>query len=423
MTASAKINSAAFDCLISLIAVMVLSVAAGAQASQPRPAGSGATYTLHLDANIVILSATVLDRHDALVSGLSKNDFQIYEDGVLQQIRYFSHDDIPVTAGILVDNSGSMASKRDDVIAAALAFVRSSNPQDQMFVVNFNDRVSFGLPADVPFTDRQGQLQTALSGMRAIGQTSLYDGIAAALGHLRLGSRDKKVLILISDGGDNASKYNLAQVIDMAKHSSAIIYTIGIFDDQDGDQNPEVLRRFAKETGGEAFFPESSKEIIPICEQIAHDIREQYTLAYVPSIASWDGKYRAIEVKAEHTRPWTLVSQNSRRILHARKHSRRQPGYPAMMPATKQQSLVTRGRPFLRWIQRFLFVTGALAVSYVALTVLYAKHYQEAAGNTLEKQIYAQEKQNVSLTSVDIKEGDVLGLIEIPRLGVKITIL
>ena len=155
MTASAKINSAAFDCLISLIAVMVLSVAAGAQASQPRPAGSGATYTLHLDANIVILSATVLDRHDALVSGLSKNDFQIYEDGVLQQIRYFSHDDIPVTAGILVDNSGSMASKRDDVIAAALAFVRSSNPQDQMFVVNFNDRVSFGLPADVPFTDRR----------------------------------------------------------------------------------------------------------------------------------------------------------------------------------------------------------------------------------------------------------------------------
>ena len=94
-----------------------------------------------------------------------------------------------------------------------------------------------------------------------------------------------------------------------------------------------------------------------------------------------------------------------------------------MMPATKQQSLVTRGRPFLRWIQRFLFVTGALAVSYVALTVLYAKHYQEAAGNTLEKQIYAQEKQNVSLTSVDIKEGDVLGLIEIPRLGVKIAIL
>ena len=298
MTASAKINSAVFDCLISLIAVMGLPFVAGAQASQSRQAESGNTYTLHLDANIVILSATVLDRHDALVSGLDKDDFQIYEDGVLQQIRYFSHDDIPVTVGILVDNSGSMAAKRDDVIAAALAFARSSNPQDQMFVVNFNDRVSFGLPPGVPFTDRQGQLQLALAGIRAIGQTSLYDGIAAALDHLKLGSRDKKVLILISDGGDNASKYNLAQAIDMAKHSSAIIYTIGIFDEQDGDQNPEVLRRLAKETGGEAFFPESSREVLSICEQIAHDIREQYTLSYAPLITPCDGKYRTIEVKA-----------------------------------------------------------------------------------------------------------------------------
>ena len=187
---------------------------------------------------MVILSATVLDRHNALVSGLNKDDFQVYEDGVLQQIKDFSHDDIPVTAGILVDNSGSMAPKRDDVIAAALAFARSSNPQDQMFVVNFNDSVSFGLPADMPFTDRPDQLQQALSGISAIGQTSLYDGIAAALDHLKLGSRDKKVLILISDGGDDASKHTLAQVIDMAKHSAAIIYAIGIFDEQDGDQNP-----------------------------------------------------------------------------------------------------------------------------------------------------------------------------------------
>ena len=108
---------------------------------------------------MVILSATVLDRHNALVSGLSKDDFRIYEDGVLQQIKDFSHEDIPVTVGILVDNSGSMSPKRDDVIAAALAFARSSNPQDQMFVVNFNDHVSFGLPANIPFTDQQDQLQ------------------------------------------------------------------------------------------------------------------------------------------------------------------------------------------------------------------------------------------------------------------------
>jgi VWFA-related protein len=247
---------------------------------------------------MVILSATVLDRHNALVSGLNKDDFQIYEDGVLQQIKNFSHEDIPVTVGILIDNSGSMGPKRADVIAAAMAFARSSNPQDQMFVVNFNDHVSFGLPPRTPFTDQQDQLRAALSEITTIGQTSLYDGVAAALEHLKQGNRDKKVLILISDGGDNASKHTLAQVIDMAKHSAAIIYAIGIFDEQDGDQNPGVLRRFAKETGGEAFFPESPRDITSICEGIASDIRTQYTLTYVPTVASQDGRYRAIEVKA-----------------------------------------------------------------------------------------------------------------------------
>jgi VWFA-related protein len=291
-------NTVAYRCLIAFVGLIVTPFVSGAQVSQSSKSGSDDAYSLQLNVNLVILSATVLDRHDASVSGLGKDDFQVYEDGVLQQIRDFSHDDIPVTAGILVDNSGSMAPKRDDVIAAALAFARSSNPQDQMFVVNFSDRVSFGLPADVPFTDRQEQLQQALSGISAQGQTSLYDGIAAALDHLKLGSHEKKVLILISDGGDDASKLTLAQVIDMAKHSAAIIYTVGIFDELDGDQNPAVLRRFAKETGGEAFFPESSKETASICKEIARDIRSQYTLTYVPANALQDGRYRAIEVRA-----------------------------------------------------------------------------------------------------------------------------
>ena len=284
--------------LIALIGLILAPFVSGAQGPPPSQSSPGGEYTLKLNADMVILSATVLDHSNALVSGLGKDDFQVYEDGVLQQIRYFSHEDIPVTAGILVDNSGSMGPKRADVIAAALAFARSSNPQDQMFVVNFDDRVSFGLPADVPFTDRKDQLQLALSEIQTIGQTALYDGIAAALEHLKLGNRDKKVLILISDGGDNASKHSLAQVIDMAKQSAAIIYAIGIFDEQDGDQNPAVLSRFAKQTGGEAFFPESSKDIASICEGIARDIRNQYTLTYVPTIASQDGRYRAIEVKA-----------------------------------------------------------------------------------------------------------------------------
>ena len=245
-----------------------------------------------------MLSVTVLDRHNASVSGLGKNDFQVYEDGVAQQIRNFSSDDVPVTAGILIDNSTSMGSKRNDVIAAALAFARSSNPQDQMFVVNFNDYAWLGLPPGIPFTGRQDQLQRALAGIRAIGQTSLYDGIAAGLDHLKLGDRDKKVLILISDGGDTASKHSLAQVIAMARQSTAIIYAIGIFDEDDADQNPGVLSRFAKQTGGGAFFPESSKDIPSICEEIARDIRTQYTVTYVPGNPAQDGRYRTIEVKA-----------------------------------------------------------------------------------------------------------------------------
>jgi VWFA-related protein len=293
-----KDNTVTHQCLIALIGLLLVPFVSRAQASSPLQKSSRQDYTIKLNADMVVLSATVLDRHNSLVSGLSKDDFQVYEDGALQQIRNFSHEDIPVSAGIVVDNSGSMGSKRADVIAAALAFAQSSNPQDQMFVVNFNEHVSLGLPANIPFTSRKDQLQLALSRIQTIGQTALYDGITVALDHLKQGSSDKKVLILISDGGDNASKHSLAQVISMAKQSAAIIYAIGIYDDQDAERNPDVLRRFAKETGGEAFFPESPRDIPSICEGIAHDIRNQYTLTYVPTITSQDGRYRAIEVKA-----------------------------------------------------------------------------------------------------------------------------
>jgi VWFA-related protein len=247
---------------------------------------------------MVVLHATVLDRKNALVSGLGKENFQIFEDGVLQQIKYFSHEDIPITVGLVIDNSGSMGPKRSEVIAAALAFARSSNPRDQMFVVNFNEKVSFALPDKTPFTDNVAQLEVALSRVAATGQTALYDAIDVALDQLSKGDRDKKVLVIVSDGGDNASKHKLESVLAKAKRSDAIIYSIGIFDEQDGDRNPRVLRRFAEETGGETFLPESVKEVVPICERIARDIRSQYTLAYVPANTSPDGTYRVVQVRA-----------------------------------------------------------------------------------------------------------------------------
>jgi VWFA-related protein len=248
---------------------------------------------------MVVLTATVRNHKGTPVSGLDKNDFQVYEDGVPQQIKYFSHEDIPVTVGLVVDNSGSMRPKRPEVIAAALAFVHSSNPQDQMFVVNFNEHVSFGLPGSTPFTDQAEPLRVALSRINADGQTALYDAVAAALEHLKAGNRDKKVLIVISDGADNVSKHNLAQIMDMAARSDAIIYTVGLFDPDDPDKNPRVLKQLAKATGGEAFLPESLEEVVPICERIAHDIRNQYTIAYVPTNGNQDGTFRAIQMKSE----------------------------------------------------------------------------------------------------------------------------
>jgi VWFA-related protein len=278
--------------------VITFSGVARAQASSPSQDGSNQEPALRVETDLVVLHATAQNQKGLPVSGLEKGDFQVYEDGVLQQIKYFSHEDIPVTVGLVIDNSGSMGPKRSQVIAAALAFARSSNPQDQMFVVNFNERVSLGLPDITPFTDQVSQLEVALARIAANGKTALYDAISTALNHLSKGTRDKKVLVVISDGGDNASRNTLAQIIDMARQAGAIIYTIGLFDETDEDRNPKVLQQLAHETGGDVFLPESIKEAVPICERIARAVRSQYSLAYIPTNRALDGSYRAIQIRA-----------------------------------------------------------------------------------------------------------------------------
>lgn len=293
------------------------SMSSGSQADQ---------FKITARVAMVVLHATVLNSKGILVSGLDQKNFQVFEDGVPQQIDSFSHEDIPVTVGLVVDNSGSMRPKRSEVIAAALAFARSSNPQDQMFVVNFNENVSFGLPDDMPFTDEAAQLRVAMSRIAADGRTALYDAMAAALEHLKKGNRDKKVLIVISDGDDNASTHKLAQIMAMAKQSDAVIYAIGLFD-EDPDQNPRVLRQLARATGGEAFLPESVKDVVPVCERIARDIRNQHTIAYVPVNGKQDGTYRVIQVKAAapgrgrlvvRTRAGYYAPRNSQPLPHGR---------------------------------------------------------------------------------------------------------
>jgi VWFA-related protein len=205
-----------------------------------------------------------------------------------------------------------MRPKHSDVIGAAMAFARSSNPEDQIFVVNFNEHVSLGLPAKMPFTSNAAQLEKALSRNVITGMTALYDAIAVSLEQLQKSKWDKKVLIVVSDGGDNASKRNLAQVMSMVNQSNALIYTMGIFDETDEDRNPHVLNQLSRASGGEAFFPKTLKDILPICEQIAHDIRSQYTITFAPTNKKQDGAYRAIDVKARATSGGKRLSVSTR---------------------------------------------------------------------------------------------------------------
>jgi VWFA-related protein len=251
-----------------------------------------------VDVALVVLQATVTDRQGGVVSNLDERDFEVYEDGKPQHIRLFKNEDIPVTAGLIVDHSTSMRPKMAEVTAAARAFVRSSNREDQMFVVNFNEVATLGLPSTVRFTDRTSDLEQAIAAAPARGQTALYDAVAKGLGVLQAGIWDKKVLLVVSDGGDNTSKHSLDQVMQLAGQSSAVIYTIGVFDVSDEEQNPRVLKRMARETGGEAFLPRELDEVVAICERIARDIRHQYTIGYVPSNPARDGSYRAIRVLA-----------------------------------------------------------------------------------------------------------------------------
>ncbi|HEY4088733.1 MAG TPA: VWA domain-containing protein [Bryobacteraceae bacterium] len=258
------------------------------------------SFQISVDLNLVVLPVTVRDRNGAFASGLTKENFEIYEDGVRQSVRLFRHEDIPVTAGIVVDHSGSMNAKMADVVAAAKEFAKSSNPQDQMFVVNFNERASLGLHSNIAFTHLSTLLSEAIEDAPVTGQTALYDALDLAIGRLPEGQPEKKVLVVFSDGGDNASKTTMADVLQKAARSNAIVYTLGIFAKEDPDQNTRVLKRLAKESGGEAFFPGQYADAAKICGGIATDIRHQYTLGYISTNTKTGGQ-RNVKVVAHAT--------------------------------------------------------------------------------------------------------------------------
>jgi len=245
----------------------------------------------------------VTDQKGQFVADLNQGEFRVTEDKVEQKISLFSRDDIPVTMGLVIDNSGSMREKRAQVNAAAMTFVKTSNPQDEAFVVNFNDE--YYLDTEGDFTSDQRNLNDALARIDTRGGTALYDAVIGSLAHLKKGHKDKRVLLLVTDGDDDASRKSFEDTIKAAEESNATIYTIGVFseDDLKNDKkmvrhSKKVLTQLAEATGGLAYFPANLDEVTPICEQVAHEIRNQYTLGYYPTNESKDGSFRAVQVQA-----------------------------------------------------------------------------------------------------------------------------
>jgi len=244
---------------------------------------------------LVVLPVRVTGADGDFVSGLAQERFRVYEDGRRQPIALFRQEDTPVTVGLVVDHSRSMGPKLSGVAAAVSAFAQSSNPDDEMFVVDFSDNVSVELPGGKPFTSNPQELAQAVSAVSARGMTALYDAVAEGLNHLQLGRWDKKALIIVSDGGDNASGRKYADILELSRRSQAVIYAIGLVGAPE-EENPGVLRRLSKDTGGLAFFPAQGESISDISARIAHDLREQYTLGFTPEKRN-DDSFRKIHVE------------------------------------------------------------------------------------------------------------------------------
>jgi Ca-activated chloride channel family protein len=270
---------------------------------------------------LVVLPVVVTDRHGRYVSDLPGDNFVVYDNGHRVPVELFTNEDTPVTIGLILDASSSMRPKLGEVLAATMAFARSSNPQDELFAIRFNDDVQRVMP-ERPFLlakDLQ-DLDAAVKSVRAEGRTALYDGLMEGLDYLAGGTRPRKVLVVISDGGDNASDAKLERVLARARESNAAVYTIGIYDEDDLEKNPGVLKSLARTTGGERYLPRSPGELLTVCERIAREIRGGYTIGYVPPAR--DGAYHRIKVEMA---PATARGLNVRT----------RPGYFAAAPAAR----------------------------------------------------------------------------------------
>ncbi|MGE5569665.1 MAG: VWA domain-containing protein [Rhodospirillales bacterium] len=247
------------------------------------------------DTRLVVLHATVVDKRGKLITNLQRSAFQVFEDGVEQPIKIFRREDVPVSMGILVDNSGSMRDKRRKVEDAAMALVKASNPHDEIFVVNFNDEAYL----DVDFTSDPKKLEEGVARIDSRGGTAMRDAIDLAMDHLKKGKRDKKVLVVITDGNDNASEVSLERLIQRAQQREVGIYTIGLLDEEErreARRAKRALDAITEATGGQAYYPKDVDDVGKFTLEVAHEIRNQYTLAYSPLNPNLDGTFRQVRV-------------------------------------------------------------------------------------------------------------------------------
>lgn len=248
--------------------------------------------------NLVVLHTTVLDDRQRFADGLTQQNFRVFEDKVEQKLSVFKREDVPVSMGLVIDNSGSMRDKRPKVNEAAITLVQSSNPQDEAFVVNFND--DFYLDLDKDFTSSVPELKEALERIDSRGSTALYDAIVGSLDHLKKATRDKHVLLIVTDGEDNSSHFSLEKTIHEVQKTDTVIYTIGLLSQESkksAKKAKRALEDIARASGGVAYFPENVEDVHNICQQVAHDIRNQYTLAYYPTNTRRDGSFRSVSVE------------------------------------------------------------------------------------------------------------------------------
>jgi Ca-activated chloride channel homolog len=265
-------------------------------AQSPDSADSG-VFIFHKQVDEVLLHATVVDDKQHIVTNLDKGDFSVYEDGHQQTITSFRHEDIPVAMGIVVDNSGSMREKRQKVNAAALNLVRSSNPNDEVFIVNFNDEYYL----DQDFTSNINKLKAGLEKIEARGGTALYDAVVASADHLKKEAKlEKKVIFVVTDGDDNESSESLEQAVRrLQAENGPTVYSIGILEK---DEHPRHAKRalqiMSERTGGIVFFPNTLDEVDAISRTVAHDIRTQYAIGYKPTTPKSQGGYRQVKVSA-----------------------------------------------------------------------------------------------------------------------------